>query len=632
MLSIGLLAAFLSSASPGFATPSKLAVLDFSNPAGLQAQEVAYASVLVRGVAARLPRAVYTVMTKENIMVLLPPGTDLAQCTSAMCEVEFGRKVGADLVVAGQIARVGTLLKVSMTLHETREGGLLGTETASVDNVERLEGPVRAAAARLLSVLPGAAGLVAGGGRAMVGDGTVTEGVRFDRGESIQNEITDDTGYLVIRTTPDKATLFLNSQEIGTAPLQREEMVGRYMITAELGRHHPARQEVDLTTKGATVELALKSAYGALQVLSEPSGAEVWLEGERVGRTPWEALEKLSGSYRLEVKKEHHLSFRDTVVVQDGETTPVTAHLKANFGGLSITSDPAGARIVLNERDTGETTPATFPVLKPGVYVVKLSLTGHGEAAENASVRVGATESLDVALERKLGLLSVMAAYEDGAPCEADLVVDGKARASTPTKVEVLAEVPHEVLVRCAGRDLRRHVTVGHNEKESLDLRFDGAVRASVTPSRAAPATGPTVRKQASPRDSDGLGLGLSFSEGFVSYDGSVYRSHVGFEGMLAYRLAFISFDVATGRTLESPALGTVRPGVRAFLDDAYARLALQWAWSDGNSTWGALLGAGYAIPLATSWSLPIELDATFFRTAIDVVPIELRAGVQVTF
>lgn len=85
-------------------SPRKIAVLEFDDQAGLTTQESAYVTDLVRVSALKLPRGRYFVITRESISEALPPGHTLADC-EADCEVETGRNIGADYVIAGQILR-----------------------------------------------------------------------------------------------------------------------------------------------------------------------------------------------------------------------------------------------------------------------------------------------------------------------------------------------------------------------------------------------------------------------------------------------------------------------------------------------------------------------------------------------
>ena len=130
------------------AAPRRLAVLELHDLAGLTSEEASYVTDVVRGVALHLPGTRYFVMTRENILALLPPDTDLSTC-EGNCEVDTGRNIGADYVVSGQIIRFGGSLRVSLKLHDTGDARLLASGKASADSVEGLEPGVEAAAGRL---------------------------------------------------------------------------------------------------------------------------------------------------------------------------------------------------------------------------------------------------------------------------------------------------------------------------------------------------------------------------------------------------------------------------------------------------------------------------------------------------
>src|SRR4051812_16771675 len=71
------------------------------------------------------------VITRENLLTLLKAsGKDAADCEGE-CEVETGRRIGADYVVSGEILRFGTSVKLNLRLHDSREGTLLSASVAS---------------------------------------------------------------------------------------------------------------------------------------------------------------------------------------------------------------------------------------------------------------------------------------------------------------------------------------------------------------------------------------------------------------------------------------------------------------------------------------------------------------------
>jgi len=89
------------------------------------------------------------VITRENLLVLLQAsGKDLANCEGE-CEVDTGRRIGADAVVSGEILKVGTRYKLTLRLHETHDGKLLSAAVASGRTIDELDDAVGRAAAEL---------------------------------------------------------------------------------------------------------------------------------------------------------------------------------------------------------------------------------------------------------------------------------------------------------------------------------------------------------------------------------------------------------------------------------------------------------------------------------------------------
>jgi hypothetical protein len=149
-----ILALLLSAAAP----PPVIAVLEFRDrvPPELRI-DAAYLSDQVRAAAKEsLPQA--RIITRENMLVLLKTsGKDLANCEGE-CEVDTGRRIGADLVVSGELLRFGSQYKLNMKLHDTREGSLLSGAVASGATADELDRALRPAADKLLASLRMGAG------------------------------------------------------------------------------------------------------------------------------------------------------------------------------------------------------------------------------------------------------------------------------------------------------------------------------------------------------------------------------------------------------------------------------------------------------------------------------------------
>jgi hypothetical protein len=116
----------------------------------LTRENAQYFTDVVRGAALKTQPQL-EVITRENLIVLLQAsGKDLASCEGE-CEVDTGRRIGADLIVSGEIQKLGPLYKMSLRMHETREGRLISSSIASGASIVELDQGAQKAAQELLA-------------------------------------------------------------------------------------------------------------------------------------------------------------------------------------------------------------------------------------------------------------------------------------------------------------------------------------------------------------------------------------------------------------------------------------------------------------------------------------------------
>jgi len=74
-----------------------------------------------------LPSEGYSVLTRDNMLALMPPDEEEADCLAESCAVEIGRAIGAEYISQGSLGWFGDELSVSIELYETMSGKLLGS-------------------------------------------------------------------------------------------------------------------------------------------------------------------------------------------------------------------------------------------------------------------------------------------------------------------------------------------------------------------------------------------------------------------------------------------------------------------------------------------------------------------------
>ena len=79
----------------------------------------------------------YTIMTRENISAMLPPGKAIEDCEGS-CLAETGRNIAADYICQARVGRFGTKLTLTAELYETAGNKLIASFNGRGSDVEEL--------------------------------------------------------------------------------------------------------------------------------------------------------------------------------------------------------------------------------------------------------------------------------------------------------------------------------------------------------------------------------------------------------------------------------------------------------------------------------------------------------------
>jgi len=93
-----------------------------------------------------LPKNEYTVMTRDNIISLIPQNEKEAECFAEKCAVDIGRAIGAEYVTQGSIGKFSDELTISVELYETMSGKLLYSIVFESKDINGLLSVIRAEA------------------------------------------------------------------------------------------------------------------------------------------------------------------------------------------------------------------------------------------------------------------------------------------------------------------------------------------------------------------------------------------------------------------------------------------------------------------------------------------------------
>jgi TolB-like protein len=98
---------------------------------------------LRRQAVMNLPKGEYSVLTRDNIIALMPPDEKEAECLAESCAIEIGRAIGVEYITQGVIGRFGSRLTISVELYETMSGKLLSSIVFESDDIDGLLAAIR---------------------------------------------------------------------------------------------------------------------------------------------------------------------------------------------------------------------------------------------------------------------------------------------------------------------------------------------------------------------------------------------------------------------------------------------------------------------------------------------------------
>jgi hypothetical protein len=137
---------------------------------------------------------------------------------------------------------------------------------------------------------------------------------------------TPTTGSIMFESNPPGADIYYDNERLTEKTPYRLEGITigtSHDIRIELPKYQPYIDTVNIPKTGREVPVLalLKQVTGKLRILSIPEGAEVWLDGRQVGRTPakLEGLD-MAGTKKLELRlKDHQPHIQDLTWPANGQ-------------------------------------------------------------------------------------------------------------------------------------------------------------------------------------------------------------------------------------------------------------------------------------------------------------------------
>lgn len=202
-------------------------------------------------------------------------------------------------------------------------------------------------------------------------------------------------------------------------------------------------------------ETPTPALYGSISVTSQPSGAEIYFNGDYRGLAPLVIADVWPGSYTIMAEKSGYRTYTTTAYVSSGMRSGVHCPLTAldTSGALYVISSPAGSNVYLDGAYRG-ITPITLNNLASGTHILEVDHAGYYDWKSTVDVPAGGTRTISATLN-PMPSSSTGWLYVSSSPGGASVTLDGNSRGETPSsgslKLNNIASGTYTVVLTRAG-------------------------------------------------------------------------------------------------------------------------------------------------------------------------------------
>jgi len=316
----------------------------------------------------------FILVTRESMeQVLKEQQFQLSGCTSQECIVQVGQLLGVRKMFTGSIGKIGATYMLTLKSIDVQSGQIekAVTEECAECKEDALIVSVRNIAKKIAGIAV----------------------VQSPEEKPISK------GKLSIVSTPDSANVYLNGEKIGITPILEYELPeGRYNVLLEKAGCETQVSPIKiLPDKITVVKPILKIQTGSVNIISNPEGAQVFLNGEYKGLTPFTLSDIPVGEYSVRLELKDYEPIEQKVAISYKEEAKLIFDLKIQVGSINIISHPEGAQVFLNGEYKG-LTPFVLSDIFVGEYSITLKLKNYKTVKQKMAISYNKETKLEFTL------------------------------------------------------------------------------------------------------------------------------------------------------------------------------------------------------------------------------------------
>ena len=196
-----------------------------------------------------------------------------------------------------------------------------------------------------------------------------------------------------IKSNPDSAQIFINGFDNGVTPKSLNLENGDWI---ELKKEPGYRQDTITINnidpgQDTTILFNLQPIYGTIILNTALPGAEVYLDDNKVGITPFKNNKIITGDYLLRVKRKYMEDYVEDIQIKEEQAfTRSVPETEANFGYVEIIA--RNAKIHSNDAEVGND--YWSGKFEPGKYLFYATRTNHKPDSIIFTVKKGLRETI----------------------------------------------------------------------------------------------------------------------------------------------------------------------------------------------------------------------------------------------
>lgn len=187
------------------------------------------------------------------------------------------------------------------------------------------------------------------------------------------------------------AEIYVNGELKGRREWRGPLEVGSYKVECRQENHESVSQNITISDNKEARTFTLEKPIrieGTLRVTSNVPNAEVYLDGDKVGNTPYYSVHTLIGKHQLSVRQKGYGNHTESIEVLKGSETVKDVTL-SNIVEIAIESTPDSANILLDGNRVGVTPYRTQ--LNAGQHEIQLTKENYYDEKKTVNIDQGGT-------------------------------------------------------------------------------------------------------------------------------------------------------------------------------------------------------------------------------------------------